>query len=411
MNGLKTIKLPTILYSAIIVIISWAFLEGWFPVFRRQWIFLGFGLVMSFFTAPRFFSCKRVIVLFGYLIVLYLNAMSGDKYFSDKNIVIAEVFTLAFPAALLYYIYINKSKKDIVTILSAYLLVLIVSCVASFLIDKFLMPGAIRQMVALRKLEGKESMYFYYRLGLSSYSFPHALPILIPPLIMGIKSKKITKSFKFVCIVLFVATFVLVWLSGTMTALLLAIMFLLLSYFTQEGSIANNIKRLSFIFILFVPLLSPDVLGMVTRYAKDFVGEESSYYVKIEDFEQSLESDYDSSGSDWEARQNLYDQSFSGFAENAFFGTNSMVGGHSSFLDRLGVLGLLGFIPLIWFFILQLKAGAVPIPQKHRVYYYEGCLAGLMMLSIKSTLYPNVTIVLFVVLPLLTYWISISEIE
>jgi len=408
MNTLNIIQKNTILYSAIIVVICWAFLEGWFPFVRRQWIFLGLGLVASFFTSQKFFQTKRFQVLMGYMLVIFLNVLAGDKYFPGTADMLIEIFSLAFPAALLVYAY-NSTRKDIIIILFSFFFVLIISAWASLLIDKFMIPGAIRQMTMLHYLEGKDSVYAYYRLGLSSYSFPHALPILVPPLVMGVKSKKIAKKLKLKILFLLVSTLLLVWLSGIMTALLLTILFLLMSYFTHEDTIWRNIRRLSIIFIMFLPLLSPTVMRPVARYAMEITGEESDYYKKIADYERGLASEYASGGDDWESRQNLYDQSLSGFTENIIWGSNSKVGGHSSFLDRLGVLGLLGFIPLIWFFFLQLKAGAMQIPLRNRIYYFEGCLAGIMMLSLKSAFYPVFFIVLFIILPLISSFISGKE--
>ena len=34
------ITFPTIVFSAIIVIVTWSLIEGWFPFTRREWLFL-----------------------------------------------------------------------------------------------------------------------------------------------------------------------------------------------------------------------------------------------------------------------------------------------------------------------------------------------------------------------------------
>lgn len=403
MKSVNKVMFPTILYSVIIVIVSWSFIEGWFPIARRQWIFLGLGIVASFFTSQYFFRGKSFFILIAYFLVLWFNSLTGDKYFPDLNAVLVEVFALAFPAATFSYYYCNKNMPDVRFLLTSFFLVLVVTSIASFFIDRFLIPNAIRNMVGLYLLEGRNAVYSYYRLGLSSYTFPACLPILVPPLVMGMK-KKNNRKVKIICFILLLPLLLLVFLSGNMTALLLALLSLLLSYFTRDASVRNNIRRLVFIFILFLPLFNQTFMGNVAHVALSVTGEESDYYEKFE----AMESE-GAGGADWEVRQNLYGRSFSSFTQNILVGTNSSVGNHSSFIDRLGLLGLIGFIPFVWFIFLQLKKGSSLISPNSRMYYWEGCLAGIMMLSIKSSFSPVFFIVLFIILPLITYFISGKE--
>ena len=412
MIKLKGIKYPTIVYSAIIVIVCWSLLEGWIPAFRRKWLFLAVGLFLSIPYATSFFRSKRFWYLLLYVAILLLNFLSGDSYFYDFGSVGFEFFALAFPAVVSYYLFKEYSKANILVVLFSFFFVLVYTSLASFIIDLTLESNAIRLMTRYSITLGDMStVYGFYRLGLSTYSFPHSMPILIPPLVMGIKNKHLNRWGKICCIILLISTLMLVWLSGIMTALLLSILFLILSSITQVGDVGRNIKKLSIIILLSLPLFSNTFLLDITQYSKSIVDENSFYYEKLEYFEEELQSPDENSdrGEDWDERQELYAKSLSGFIDNIIIGTNDHVGQHSTFLDRLGVLGIVGFIPFALFIYYQYSENKKHIKSNYFIFYIEGYIAGIMMLALKSSFSVYIWIIMFTILPLTTHILSLNE--
>ena len=406
------VSFPTIVFSLIIVIVTWALIEGWFPFAQRKWLFMAAGMGYAVFLGNKFYGSLRFIWLVVYIAIVLLNMVSGDRYFHDVGTVGFEFFVLGFPAVVTAYSFSSPNRKDMGFLLGSFFLVLFLTTVASFLIDTFLLPNAIRMMTRYSiTLKDMSIVYAYYRMGLSSYAFPHALPVLIPPAVMGIKNKDLPKKVRLLCWISLFSLILLIYLSGIMTALLLAVVGLVIAIVTKAGEMRHNLQRFFLIGIVVLPFLFPSIMGSILHEAKMAVGEDSYYYNKLESFEMSVVSggDEESDDGDWEERKDLYSKSVNGIFENILVGTNQKVGGHSSFLDRLALLGLVGFIPFLIFFIRQLRYPEKLIPKKARIYYYEGMVMGLLMLALKSSFRPETIIVLFSILPIAVYYLSYEK--
>lgn len=404
------VSFPTIVFSLIIVIVTWALIEGWFPFAQRKWLFMAAGMGYAVFLGNKFYGSLRFIWLVVYIAIVLLNMVSGDRYFHDVGTVGYEFFVLGFPAVVTAYFQSVQNRKSMGFLLFSFLFVVTFTAVASFLIDTFLLPNAIRMMTRYSiTLKDMSVVYNYYRMGLSTYAFPHALPVLIPPVIMGIRNKDLSKKIRLLCWIALGGLIVLIYLSGIMTALLLSVVGLAMALMTKVGDMSRNIRRFVIIGILTLPFLTPSFMGSVLHEAKMAVGEESYYYNKLESFENSVTGEGEEEDGDWDERKDLYSKSLGGLFENFVAGTNNRVGGHSAFLDRFALLGLIGFIPFLVFFILQLRSARMLIPQKYLIYYYEGAALGLMMLALKSSFRPETLIVLFTILPVTVYYLSYEK--
>jgi len=404
------ITFPTIVFSLIIVIVTWSLIEGWLPFTRRKWLFLAIGMVFSFFVKNIFYKSKRFMWLCIYLVILLLNMVFGDKFFHDIGTVGYEFFCLGFPSVVATIILSNQNRKDEGVLLFSFLVVLVFTTVASFFIDTFLLPNAIRMMTRYSiTLKDMSVVYAYYKMGLSTYSFPHALPVLIPPVVMGIKNKDLSKTMRLSCWITLISLVVLIYLSGIMTALLLSIAALIMAFITRAGGFRKNRRRFLVVGILFLPFISPSIVGSILHEAKMAVGEDSYYYNKLESFEKNVTGEDEEDGGDWEERQDLYSKSVVGFFENIIVGTNERVGGHSAFLDRLALLGLLGFIPFLLFILHQFKFSGNFLTAPSRIYYYEGLIMGLLMIALKSSFRVETLLVLFAILPIATKYLSYSN--
>lgn len=408
------VTLPTVVFSVIIVILTWSLVEGWFSLTQRKWLFMAAGMGYAVFLRTKFYGSNRFIWLVVYIAIVLLNMISGDRYFFDNGTVGFEFFVLGFPAVVTSYTFSSTNRKSMGFLLITFFIVLFFTTVASFLIDSFMLPNAIRMMTRYSiTLNDMSSVYAFYKLGLSSYAFPHALPVLIPVAVMGIKNRNLPKKIHLLCWVALFCLILLVYLSGIMTALLLAIVGLLIAVVTKSGKTQHNLRRFVFVGIVAIPFFTPSIMGPILYNAKMAVGEDSYYYSKLESFEMSMVSGgaENGEGSDWEERQLLYSKSAGSLFENLLLGTNQKLGGHSSLLDRFATLGMIGFIPFIIFLIRQLRYPEKIIPSKSRIYYYEGLTLGLLMLALKSSFRPETLIVLFTILPIAVYYLSYEKSE
>jgi len=399
-----------ILFSIIILIITWSLIEGWVPFARRKWIFMAIGTgVASFYPKANFFyKSKQFLWLIAYLLVLLVNMISGDRYFSNFGAVGFEFFALCFSAIVSSYALSSGDIRAIRIIVGTFLFVLVATAVMSFYIDAYILPNAIRRMTGYSiTLKDMSIVYQFYKMGLSTYSFPHVLPVLIPPVIMGIKNKRLTKQEHLLCWILLGSLVLLIYLSGIMTSLLLAILAVSMAILTKEGDKRSTILRISIVGVLLIPFLSPMIMTSILHSAKEAVGDGSYYYSKLDAFESSLTGDDDmEQGGDWEERKDLYAKSVDGLTSGILIGTNQRVGGHSTLLDRFGVLGLVGIIPFIVFLIMHVSSSAKYMPFNCRIYYFEGFIIGLLMMTLKSVFKAEYCIVMLSILPLLTYRFS-----
>ena len=122
---------------------------------------------------------------------------------------------------------------------------------------------------------------------------------------------------------------------------------------------------------------------------------------KIEAFKNIyLNGDIENSGGSVTGRMNLHDMSWKAFGENFLTGGTSSVGGHSSLLDRLGGMGLFGFIPFVMIIVSQAKMTLRLLRNsEQRVYYYLGLGAALMILYQKGLFGQEGWLFLVVLLP------------
>jgi hypothetical protein len=163
--------------------------------------------------------------------------------------------------------------------------------------------------------------------------------------------------------------------TGALVVLLFSI---IMSLIITESSLKKNIIRLVLLGVVALLFLNTQTLISVL----DFFGAESetmTYYGKIEDAITMLETG--KSVGQIATRQELHNMSLTAFLNHPFLGTNngSDIGGHAYFLDRAGLLGLVGFIPLFFFFYYQIKTTYKNLSNSIRMYYLIGVASCIIL--------------------------------
>lgn len=384
--------------------LSFPIIPGWIPPLQKTWVTLVMAFLVYIVLAKRTRWGKQTAYLLFYFIVLFFNAKMGDVLIPSTQIAIVEILFLYVPSAVVLWCFSRGNRSFIKTVLIVSLSLFAVEAVCSFIILQ-VEPMIIRSLYKISSVEGDSGIMFkYYRSGLMDYSMAHAIPILIPPLFYAYKKVAFTVKTKIFLLTSIAGCVFLTWLSDSTTALMLAVLFLVIGFLTNVSDIHSNFRKLIIIGIIALPIAaSDDVQLAILDAAETVLGSESSFADKIEEFRYSIENEGNMTG-DLEGRVDRYNKSLDMFFTNPLWGTNTKPGNHASLIDRLGALGLLGFIPLMLFFWYSLKHISTYLPEDSLVFFIQGILAAMVMLGTKGMWNWSMFYNLFIMLPFIIYY-------
>ncbi len=376
--------------------LSFKFLPAWIPALRKEWVLLVIAFMAITVYRPKILlQGKFLAVWVVYSLVVFLRVSFGSPMYSNYSIAIYELLMLFVVVFLPQIIISSNEQKFIKNLLLFCFISLIFYAVGSYFVLQQFPTNAIRGMHVLIQDEGASAGFDLYKMGLVDYALCHGLPVLIPPLIYVIKNNKVAKA-KWLSIVALILIVLLVWMSESTTAQLLSALMIFLGIITKEGKkssvIVVIVLVLPFILVESLQLFVLDTLGTI-------FGDESSSAAKIQELQHSI-TQGEQTG-DLQSRYEHYTQSIELFLSSPIWGSSGVQGRHSALLDRLAVLGLLGFIPLILLFIEFFKKVFSFIPNNARLFYIEALIAGMSMLIAKNMWFWSVFFCLFIIMPFL----------
>lgn len=407
MNNSTSHRIIPVVFIVLIVCLTFTMLQGYFPFIRRQWIFLVSISLVGLASAFSYCTTRQFACLMLYSIIVVINALLGDVFWNGSGQSIFELSLLLAPSIMTWYAFKEHDECFMKAVLIVFFTIVIFETIISYVANTQF-PEIIRSLNSM-KIEGlsSENAYYYYRLGVANYDIGHALPALIPLLVMGIKMSARNGKKRWLCLLLLAFSLLLIYLTFSTTSLILAIFGLLVAVFSKKGSLESN-RTLIIISILFIPFLLSDTFLVGTMKSIDkFVDQEGSLHSKIVDMQESIQ--YGESTGDVSARGEKYDQSLGLFITSPLTGTNEKVGGHSSLMDRMATLGLIGFIPYILFLFYQLRFGKNTISSTYRIFYTESAMIGIVMLALKDADSWELFFTLFTLVPFLSYLLSNSS--
>ena len=383
-------------YLIVIACLTFTIIPGWISIARKEWLFLVIGTIITGLIYVDYFTCKGFVCLAIYFVVLFFNAKLGDAAFNSMPIIIYEVLQFLVPSAICFYAYKYGNESFMKVVVLLVFAIICIESVASYFIN-LSFPGIIRNLESLTREEGDRSFaYSFMKLGLANYSFTHALPIIISPLICLLKDK--TTKYKWMLIITLLLSCLLIYISSSGTSFFLMVLMIILGIITNLKGLSRNIIVLAVSIVCFSPFIFSQSIQIATfDVLERMVPEESLIGSKLEAIKLSIQSE--KAESDVEARVTRYRKSIDGFTENMLLGSNDKLGGHSAFLDRLGNLGLIGFIPLFLFILMQVRNTMPYIPDRHKAFYLEGIIAAMLMFGLKAVGLWGILLLSFVVLP------------
>ena len=382
----------------LVVCLTFTVLPGWIPILRKRWFLLALAFFSTAIMSTGYFKLRYMVVWYFYILVVLLNTFLGDAYFVNWIGTSYELFKWLIPPAILFFAIYNNNLKYSKAIFFCIAFIVLFEGISSLLLD-LTTPGLIRNICVRFVLERDSNVFYpFYRIGMASYSFAHAVTILIPPLVYIVKDDNNKRLFRYFSVATLAFCIILCYLSGSTTALLLGVTALLLSLFSKEGSVSHNMRVLLIVLLILLPFIISDTLLFSFLNFLDRLLGGTHFHSKVQDFMDMAY--YGETSGDIRARENLYMYSINLWFHHPLFGSDLMPGRHSAIFDRLASLGISGFIPLILYIYYQVKYTSVSISKNARIYYYEGFLIGFLLLLLKDSDDWETFLMLFLVMPL-----------
>lgn len=227
-----------------------------------------------------------------------------------------------------------------------------------------------------------------------NYTLLHVYVFLIP--VVYYCYIKINGLYKYLSLVLLLLLVYVVYKSSITTCLIIGIVSLLLSI---SLSSKNNQRTVFFITVLSATFIVFYYSGVFVSILKGILPyfEGSAVESKIEDA-LFLLSTGESSGS-IATREDLHQRSWDSFFSNILIG-GGVSGGHSSLIDRLATMGLIGFIPYFMVYYSIIKQWVKHFDRFGERYYYLGVLSVVVILYSKGLFGQEGNLVFMVLMPL-----------
>ncbi len=389
-------KKLAILFPFILFAATSMFVRSWIPIFYSSWTTLLAGCILSVVVVPQFIRTRWFAYIVVYSAIVLLNWYIGDAFFAQFSSVANEIAILFLFSSIIYYLFESDDKRCFDYTYYLMFIMIGIATVGSVLVNTII-PGIVRAQNSIVADGNYSDILNYYKMGMSNYLLPHGLPVLIPPLILLIKRSKGYKVVRLSAIALLAFTAILVYLSGSTTALILSIVAFTVFVIGDKKQSINSIPLILALCVL--PLLFiGDIITSIIGFFSNETAEVYAFHLEDMASYSAVQADGNTS-----LRMSLYKQALDEFARSPIWGSSSPVSGHSVILDRLGTLGLLGFLPFVGIIFYFYKYVAKHLGKVERSYFNVSVLLGLGMLLIKGIEDKEVWLMLIIVAPVILY--------
>ena len=232
--------------------------------------------------------------------------------------------------------------------------------------------------------------------GLPGYSLMHAYTLFVP--LMGYMWKVAKGGKKWIALAGLLTLCVVVYYTFITTSLILMVAVLLITIFYSDKNYV--LMWLLFVFgvlILYILYEFGFFISLIDWIMPAFEG--TAVENKLLDFKASMIQG-ELTGGSLTVRQNRHNISWNSFFQNPFFGT-SIVGGHSSLIDRFGGMGAMVGIPFLMIFVSfihQIKRRYQT--RMAKTFFWIGIVIGFIFLYMKGNWGCEDWLVYFVLMPM-----------
>lgn len=378
-----------------------------FSVLAQGWFFSVIWVVFYMILFPKDVLQKRLIPFFLFYLIAILHRLMGSTFqrlntFSDM----VYLFSYYFYPFLYFYYLINhtgvKSKKISLAVLSVIIVFYALQTIGITGGDTYFIRRSVTDM---------DQINAYRFLGLADYSLTHAIVFMVPVFVFMMKSS-VRIVGKVIGLLLLSASYILVYLGGATTPMLLFFLSVVTSFIlNSKRSNAYNMAVLIISVLFIIPILNQTNLLSFLSSIESVLPSDSPYIKRIVDLEESLI--YESAEGDVGARLVLYANSWDTFFSHPLFGTlnGELIGGHAYFADMLAALGLFGSVFLFYYLYEVIKYTYRVVPVRLKVFYLSGILLFFIMGFVKNLSGNDYFIIPFIYLPLLCMVLDNNKIE
>jgi len=366
-------------------------IQGFIPL--RPWFYCSVLVSFIILVYPHILFKKNIFFLYLYFLFVIIKFSLGVKlnipdYLFEFVICILCVSLLDLGISER----INKEKiVSLIIILTTFMAL----CSIPILISS---PGLLRAFASGSK-ESIKLMDSYFKYGLANYYLPHAIPIIIPGLIYRIKFK-IGDYKKELIILVVLIGFVI--LSGATMPLFFSIILVFLCCFIRNKLSLLKKTMIIILTIIFIIIINDKIMIMLLEKIIQFIPDSfGNMQYKMSSIKEYVE--FGQMVGSLNDREILYNLSWNTFCDNFVIGQNNvnLIGGHMYIVDKLALFGIVGTVPLFWFFITLIKKAFKSIDRFAVLYYLLGILSGFLMLILKGVQGLEIFLFLFVILPFL----------
>lgn len=319
---------------------------------------------------PRSLISKPMLWLYIFLIVLTVNAileryihvngLSNTTIPASTRIIIEAAWIL--PSVMIATILAASKNLKLIRIVGWGSLILLI---ISFI---YLLPLISISANKLRELALSDG-YDVPR-GLPSYTLMHSYVLMLPGLCLAYRESSLRRRVMFGIIVLLF--FYLILKTAVTTSIGLSSLFIIFALVVSKNSLNKTLLLIGICIILFIIALESGLVLLFINWIMPYF-EGTAVSDKLIDFRNSIDVGHLTGGTIL-VRGNLHELSKQSFFSNPFFG-GDQVGGHSQFLDILGSVGLVGFIPFVMIIIKVMQSYCPYVSDKFgRVFLYS-CFA------------------------------------
>lgn len=364
-----------------------------------------YWVLIIFYSHPKILFHRYLSTIYISVFIYFLGSLTvwdGLVYSSVINLkwIILDFFG-AFLSIMMYmYFLMSRDYKGLAIVsLSGLLFIFITSITSSVSLSFY--PEAVRQ---LSSGSAGQNDALFGKLGIPGYTYWASLVYLIPVIVYFVKDKYLSKTYKRLSFLVLVVILLSLVQAQITTALVLAFLFMIFSLLNR-----GNLRASGFIIIIVSVsslFLLNTYIANLFYYASELSNSEL-LRIRLYDVGQVLElQDYYTSDGDTYFSQSRLSRiaiSLENFLLNPIYGGGKS-GGHSTWLDKLGVFGLIGILPWIIIFIQQSKFNLRYLGHNFRSTYLLAVISCIILGILTTTANsPHSGIVIFFIVPGLFY--------
>ena len=343
---------------------------------------------------PKAFANKTIYWFLVYALVLVLYLLFGRPLtigigtVADSKKIFIE-FAYVLPSVgifcILYYLKDEVLSRQLVLWSIGILFV-------SFIVSVPLMQryGSLRDALNEEQAEGLSVP------GLPGYSLMHAYTLFLPVMCYGAKVFEGRK--KLWSVIGLLALCFVVYDTFVTTSLIVMIVVLLFTLLYSERHKAWFwITSATLVVVIYILYKDGFFISLIDRIMPAFEG--TAVEFKLNDFKSSMIKGHITGGS-ITGRQNYHGISWSSFFSDPVFGT-SVVGGHSTLLDRFGGMGMIAGLPFVMIFVSFIQQTIKQYKTKMaKAFFWVGIIAGFIYLYTKGNWGAEAWLVYLVLMPM-----------